>query len=48
MFPKMLFNNADEEVQQEMQIGFPTDVRHVAHFGWDGSTANSPSWVNKS
>ena len=28
-----------------MQIGFPTDVKHVAHIGWDGPTANSPSWV---
>ncbi|CAO2832220.1 unnamed protein product [Amaranthus hypochondriacus] len=36
----------DEEEQQEMQIGFPTDVRHVAHIGWDGSAANSPSWIN--
>ncbi|CAL9127954.1 unnamed protein product [Musa textilis] len=24
----------DEEV--EMEIGFPTDVQHVAHIGWDG------------
>lgn len=28
-----------------MQIGFPTDVKHVAHIGWDGPTVDSPSWV---
>ena len=29
-----------------MQIGFPTDVKHVAHIGWDGPSVNSaPSWV---
>uniref|UniRef100_A0A803KT03 CRIB domain-containing protein n=1 Tax=Chenopodium quinoa TaxID=63459 RepID=A0A803KT03_CHEQI len=38
----------DEEQETEMQIGFPTDVKHVAHIGWDGPTANSPSWlINK-
>lgn len=32
-----------------MQIGLPTDVKHVAHIGWDGpptsAAADSPSWV---
>ncbi len=28
-----------------MQIGFPTDVKHVAHIGWDGPSTNTPSWV---
>ncbi|XP_021752710.1 CRIB domain-containing protein RIC5-like [Chenopodium quinoa] len=37
----------DEEQETEMQIGFPTDVKHVAHIGWDGPTANSPSWINQ-
>lgn len=33
--------------EHEMQIGSPTDVKHVAHIGWDGLTGNaSPSWVN--
>lgn len=32
-----------------MQIGFPTDVKHVAHIGLDGPSAvNSPSWVCQS
>ncbi|KAL7084316.1 hypothetical protein ACP275_14G217100 [Erythranthe tilingii] len=36
----------DEEKEQEMQIGLPTDVKHVAHIGWDGPTADSPGWMN--
>ncbi|XP_015691823.1 CRIB domain-containing protein RIC10-like isoform X2 [Oryza brachyantha] len=33
--------------EHEMQIGSPTDVKHVAHIGWDGLTGNvSPSWMN--
>ncbi|XP_059317041.1 CRIB domain-containing protein RIC4-like [Lycium ferocissimum] len=27
-----------EEVEMEMEIGYPTDVKHVTHVGWDGST----------
>jgi hypothetical protein len=45
--------------EPEMQIGFPTDVKHVAHIGWDGpgstnnNTSNNnnaggaPSWVSR-
>ncbi|XP_077252135.1 CRIB domain-containing protein RIC6-like [Tasmannia lanceolata] len=33
--------------EQEMQIGYPTDVKHVAHIGWDGPSVNSPSWMNE-
>jgi hypothetical protein len=36
----------NDEEEPEMQIGFPTDVKHVAHIGWDGPSVNSPSWVN--
>ncbi|KAK7355947.1 hypothetical protein VNO80_15212 [Phaseolus coccineus] len=35
------------EKEQEIQIGFPTDVKHVAHIGWDGPSVNSPSWMNE-
>lgn len=28
-----------------MQIGYPTDVKHVAHIGWDGPSVNAPNWV---
>lgn len=31
--------------EQEMQIGYPTDVKHVAHIGWDGPSVNPPSWM---
>ncbi|KAJ4891553.1 CRIB domain-containing protein RIC1 [Raphanus sativus] len=36
----------DEEKEEEMQIGFPTDVKHVAHIGNDGPATNAPSWMN--
>ncbi|KAL0722256.1 hypothetical protein Bca4012_036855 [Brassica carinata] len=36
----------DEEKEEEMQIGFPTDVKHVAHIGSDGPATNTPSWMN--
>ena len=30
-----------------MEIGCPTDVKHVAHIGWDSVAGGvSPSWVN--
>ncbi|XP_056170879.1 CRIB domain-containing protein RIC7-like [Syzygium oleosum] len=37
----------ENEKQQEMEIGFPTDVKHVAHIGWDGPSVTSPSWMNE-
>ncbi|KAL5702345.1 hypothetical protein ACHQM5_027574 [Ranunculus cassubicifolius] len=40
-----IFENSDED-EPEMQIGNPTDVKHVAHIGWDGPSVNSPSWMN--
>lgn len=36
---------AEDEKKQEIQIGGPTDVKHVAHMGCDGSAEESPSWV---
>ncbi|XP_018487905.2 CRIB domain-containing protein RIC8-like, partial [Raphanus sativus] len=40
--------NAENEKEPEMQIGTPTDVKHVAHIGWDGDSINqnSPSWMH--
>ncbi|KAK8622467.1 hypothetical protein V6N13_117379 [Hibiscus sabdariffa] len=29
-----------------MQIGNPTDVKHVAHIGMNGPAATKPSWMN--
>ncbi|XP_054800410.1 CRIB domain-containing protein RIC6-like [Prosopis cineraria] len=37
----------DNEKEPEMQIGLPTDVKHVAHIGWDGPSVNTPSWMNE-
>ncbi|XAR65619.1 hypothetical protein NMG60_11009787 [Bertholletia excelsa] len=33
--------------EREMQIGHPTDVKHVAHIGWDGPSGSAPSWMNE-
>ncbi|MCL7035587.1 hypothetical protein MKW94_028826 [Papaver nudicaule] len=33
--------------EREMEIGFPTDVKHVAHIGWDNQSTNAPSWMNE-
>ncbi|KAJ8425520.1 hypothetical protein Cgig2_019247 [Carnegiea gigantea] len=39
------------EEETEMVIGYPTDVKHLTHIGWDGSTAitNHPvsGWENQ-
>ncbi|CAK9167733.1 unnamed protein product [Ilex paraguariensis] len=37
-----------EEMEMEMEIGLPTDVKHVTHIGWDGSTTTNPvkGWEN--
>ncbi|KAK8488298.1 hypothetical protein V6N13_042718 [Hibiscus sabdariffa] len=40
-----------DEAENEMEIGFPTDVKHVTHIGLDGSACSSPrpsrgSWDN--
>ncbi|XP_073316181.1 CRIB domain-containing protein RIC6-like [Primulina huaijiensis] len=38
----------EEEKEKEMQIGLPTDVKHVAHIGSDGpSTNDPPSWMKE-
>nr|XP_010931823.1 CRIB domain-containing protein RIC10 [Elaeis guineensis] len=31
--------------EHEMEIGYPTDVRHVAHVGWDNPYGSAPAWV---
>lgn len=33
--------------RHEMEIGYPTDVKHVAHIGWDSHSTNAPSWMNE-
>ncbi|KAI6684139.1 hypothetical protein NL676_030052 [Syzygium grande] len=42
-----IFDSDDDAKEPEMMIGYPTDVKHVAHIGWDGpAVKNSPSWMN--
>ena len=31
-----------EESEKDMEIGFPTDVKHVTHIGLNGSASCSP------
>ncbi|RWW06071.1 hypothetical protein GW17_00030626, partial [Ensete ventricosum] len=40
----LFYKEEDEEV--DMEIGFPTDVQHVAHIGWDGfnGMSSKTSW----
>ncbi|XP_042445510.1 CRIB domain-containing protein RIC10-like [Zingiber officinale] len=33
--------------EDEMEIGHPTDVKHVAHIGWDRDSVHSPSWMKR-
>lgn len=33
--------------EREMEIGYPTDVKHVAHIGWNGPSGSAPSWMNE-
>ncbi|KAI4342925.1 hypothetical protein MLD38_027488 [Melastoma candidum] len=33
--------------EREMEIGNPTDVKHLAHIGWDGHSGSAPSWMNE-
>ncbi|XP_014497509.1 CRIB domain-containing protein RIC4 isoform X2 [Vigna radiata var. radiata] len=48
-FPQLFFYRENEEEKEaEMEIGFPTDVKHVTHIGIDGSTItnNVRGWDN--
>ncbi|KAF8388575.1 hypothetical protein HHK36_027250 [Tetracentron sinense] len=42
------FSHFFEVEEMEMEIGLPTDVKHVTHIGWDGSTTTNPikGWDN--
>lgn len=35
------FYKANDDEERDMEIGFPTDVQHVAHIGWDGFNSGS-------
>ncbi|XP_051128497.1 CRIB domain-containing protein RIC10-like [Andrographis paniculata] len=32
---------------REIEIGYPTDVKHLTHIGWDGSAGGAPSWMSQ-
>lgn len=34
-----MFEEDEDEAEVEMEIGFPTDVQHVAHIGLDGKSS---------
>ncbi|KAI4365060.1 hypothetical protein MLD38_021080 [Melastoma candidum] len=34
-----------KEDEEEMEIGLPTDVKHVAHIGGDGPSGCGPAWM---
>lgn len=37
----------DEDEKEEIQIGFPTDVKHLAHIGCEDAKATAPSWMTE-
>ncbi|KAJ9546077.1 hypothetical protein OSB04_025784 [Centaurea solstitialis] len=43
----LVFKEETEEVEMEMEIGLPTDVKHVAHIGFDGSTTLNANGCNE-
>ncbi|KAL8201671.1 hypothetical protein R6Q57_010818 [Mikania cordata] len=43
------YRNVEEiEMEIELEIGYPTDVKHVTHIGYDGSMTTNPvkNWEN--
>ena len=45
----IVYKDEMEELGMDMEIGGPTDVKHVTHIGWDGSTTNDDAikgWEN--
>lgn len=47
MFDEIFVVYKEEEMEMKMEIGFPTDVKHVTHIGWDGSSTNPiKGWEN--
>lgn len=45
---KLVYKEEIEEIEKEIEIGYPTDVKHVTHIGLDGSTTTNPvkGWKN--
>ncbi|XP_010434134.1 PREDICTED: CRIB domain-containing protein RIC11-like [Camelina sativa] len=32
--------------ERDIEIGYPTEVKHVAHIGWEGSSGSAPGWMS--
>lgn len=32
--------------ERDMEIGHPTEVKHVNHVGWEVSSGSAPAWVS--
>ncbi|XP_020096472.1 CRIB domain-containing protein RIC10-like [Ananas comosus] len=47
MKPLRFISQIFDGKEHELEIGFPTDVKHVAHIGWDGPNVNGPSWMKE-
>lgn len=43
--PNFCFSFVVVTKEHEIEIGYPTDVKHVAHIGWDGPSGGAPTWV---
>ncbi|KAJ0254678.1 CRIB domain-containing protein RIC9 [Hirschfeldia incana] len=41
------FSDVLDDKEDDMEIGYPTDVRHVSHIGWDSSASSAPSWLHE-
>lgn len=41
-----VFFSAGEKESDEIEIGYPTNVKHVSHIGWEGSSSSGPGWVS--
>ncbi|KAJ4805841.1 ROP-interactive CRIB motif-containing protein 5 [Rhynchospora pubera] len=37
----------DAKEEEELQIGLPTDVKHLAHIGFHGPETTGPSWMDQ-
>ncbi|KAL3726947.1 hypothetical protein ACJRO7_031795 [Eucalyptus globulus] len=44
---RYILHIVNKKKEQELQIGFPMDVKHIAHIGWEGPSANALSWLSK-
>ncbi|KAK4368319.1 hypothetical protein RND71_012111 [Anisodus tanguticus] len=31
--------------ERELEIGCPTDVKHLSHIGWEGPSGGAPTWM---